>query len=69
MNKRRAKIEALSACGTILLTSLDSGLGCDIENEDDCERFKQAVTEIAERLIERSDKMDSMLTAIGCGRS
>jgi hypothetical protein len=57
MNKRQAKIEALSACGMILLSSLDSGLGVDIGSEDDYERFYQAVTEIAKRLIERSNRM------------
>ena len=58
MNKRQARIEALSASARILFTSLESGLDFEVEDKEDVKKLRAAVYEIAERLEERSLKLE-----------
>jgi len=55
---KNPKIEALSASARILFTSLDSGFGYDCEDDEDAEKLRAAVYEIAERLEVRAEKLE-----------
>ena len=56
MNKRQAKIEALSACAAVLFGLADSDFGDELGDEDR-KKLLRAVKDISRRLWERSMKL------------
>ena len=56
MNKRQAKVEALSACAEILFGFRDSDFGYECSDEDR-EKLMKEIDEIAQRLWDRSEDL------------
>lgn len=53
MNKRQAKIEALSACATVVFNLHDSDFGLE-KSDKDREKLMKEIDKIAQRLWNRS---------------
>ena len=56
MNKRQAKIEALSACAEMIFGFRDSDWGSE-QNDEDREKLMREIDKIAQRLWDRSEDL------------